>query len=204
MSQQAHKHAEDEQNDDNDDGPDWRAVAAGGGVGFAIGGPVGAAAGAAITAWLDQQRTEDEDGDLSPHHTALLRAGRQVNHIADMEGGRSASLYIAHIDGNDYGLNVEDGGTRNVLDAIDGDPDLIYSDVGGPTGNMIVEVETAESLETQVDHTVDQFERYRLGGYQTVLAVPESDIPAAEAFVEEHDVRDPVYVVGASNLASLL
>ena len=68
----------------------WRPVAAGGGVGFAIGGPVGAAAGAAITAWFDQQRTDDSE-ELSDHHRALLRAAREVNYIADMEGGRSAS-----------------------------------------------------------------------------------------------------------------
>lgn len=204
MSQQVKEHAEEEQNDDEgDDGPDWKVVAAGGGVGFAIGGPVGAAAGTAITAWLDQRSTDDSD-DLSDHHGALLRAAREVNHIADMKGGRSASLYIAHLNGNNYDLDTEDGGTRNVLDAIEGDPDLIYSDVGGPTGNMIVEVETAEAFETQTEHTLDQLERYRLGGYRTVLAVPESNLDAAEEFIEEHDVRDPVYVVGASNLASLL
>lgn len=202
MSKQLQEHADDEEKDEND-GPDWRVVAAGGGVGFAIGGPVGAAAGAAITAWLDQQSTDDAD-DLSPHNCALLRAAREINYIADMEGGRSASLYLAHLKGHDYGLDTEDGGTRNVLDAIEGDPDIIYSDVGGPTGNMIVEVETAKAFETQTDHTLDQLERYRLGGYQTVLAVPESDLAAAEEFVDEHDVREPIYVVAASNLASLL
>lgn len=101
-------------------------------------------------------------------------------------------------------MSTEEGGTRNVLDAIDGDPDLIYSDVGGPTGNMIVEVETAKAFQTQTDHTLDQLERYRLGGYQTVLAVPEADLDAAETFVEEHEVREPIYVVAASNIASLL
>jgi len=204
MSKQDHKHADDEQHDDSeDDGPDWRAVAAGGGVGFAIGGPVGAAAGAAISAWLDQQSTDESD-DLTPHNRALLRAAREMNYIADMEGGRSASLYLAHLDGDSYGLDTEDGGTRNVLDAIEGDPDLIYSDVGGQTGNMIVEVETAKAFETQTEHTLDQLERYRLGGYQTVLAVPESDLDAAEQLVEDHEIRDPVYVVSASNIASLL
>ncbi|MFC4553591.1 MULTISPECIES: hypothetical protein [Halorussus] len=207
MSQQVNKHATEEQTDDGDDGdndgPDWKVVAAGGGIGFAIGGPVGAAAGAAISAWFDQQSVDDSD-DLSDHHRALLRAAREVNTIADEQGGRSASLYMAHIDGSDYGVDAEEGGTRNVLDAIEGDPDLIYSDVGGPTGNMIVEVETAEAFETQTEHTLDQLERYRLGGYRTVLAVPESDLSAAEKFVEEHDVREPVYIVAASNLASLL
>lgn len=197
------EHAPEEQSDDDNDGPDWKLVAAGSGVGFAIGGPVGAAAGAAITAWFDQQRTDDAD-DLTDHNRALLRAAREINYIADMEGGRSASLYMAHLDGNDYGVDAEEGGTRNVLDAIEGDPDLIYSDVGGPTGNMIVEVETAKAFETQTEHTLDQLEQYRLTGYRTVLAVPKSDVSAAEEFVDEHDVRDPVYVVAASNLASLL
>jgi hypothetical protein len=203
---QSHEQAGEEQpkdDNDEDDSPDWRVVAAGGGVGFAIGGPVGAAAGAAISAWLDQQSVSETD-DLTPHNRALLRAAREMNHVADMYGGRSASLYLAHLDGNDYGLDAEDGGTRNVLDAIEGDPDLIYSDVGGPTGNMIVEVETARAFETQTKHTLDQLERYRLGGYQTVLAVPESDLDAAEQFVEDHEIRDPVYVVSASNIASLL
>lgn len=203
MSQQIKEHADGEQKNDDEEGPNWQAVVAGGGVGFAIGGPVGATAGAAITAWLDQRDTTTTS-DLSEHNRALLRAVRGINHVAGMDGGRSASLYLAHLDGDDYGLDTEEGGTKNVLDAIDGSPDIIYSDVGGPTGNMIVEVETAKAFETHTEHTLDQLERYRLGGYRTVLAVPKEDLSAAKEFVEEHDVREPVYVVAAANIASLL
>lgn len=189
--------SEDEQKENN-----FAAAVVGGGVGFAVGGPVGAAAGAAISYWLSGR--EDETSGLSEHDTALLRASRAVNQIADERGGDSASLYMAHLDGAEYGVDAEDGGTRNVLEAIDGDPDLIYSDVGGPTGNMIVEVETATSLQTQVDHTIDQIERYRLSGYTPVLAVPGGDVDAAEAFIDEHDIRDPIEAVVAPNMASLL
>lgn len=47
-----------------------------------------------------------------------------------MEGGRSASLYLAYLDTPDYGLDTEDGWTRNVLDAIEGEPDIIYLRLG--------------------------------------------------------------------------
>lgn len=189
--------------DNSEDDTGFVAAVIGGGVGFALGGPVGAAAGAGISYWLDQRDAAGAD-DLTPHNRALLQAAREINDVADERGGKSASLYIAHLDGHDYGLNAEDGGTRNVLSAIDGDPDIVYSDVGGGTGNMIVEVETADAFKTQTEHTLDQLERYRLGGYRTVLAVPEGDRESAESFVDEHDVRDPVYVVEASNIATLL
>lgn len=187
--------------DDDTDDSGFTAAVIGGGLGFAVGGPVGAAAGAGISWWLDQQESEDE---LSDHNRALLRAAREVNHIADERGGQSASLYLSHLEGETHGLDTEDGGTRNVLTAVEGDPDLIYSDVGGPTGNLIVEVETATSLQTQAEHTADQLARYRLRGYQTVLAVPNGEQAAAEEFVKEQEIEDPIYVVEAPNIATLL
>lgn len=189
--------------EEEDEGGSFAAAVIGGGVGFAIGGPVGGAAGAAIASWLDHQSADDAVG-LTPHDQALLRAARQTNVVADKRGGPSASLYLAHIDGSAYEIDAEDGNTRNVLSTIDGDPDIIYSDVGGSTGNMIVEVETAKSLQTQTDHTLDQLADYRLGGYQTVLAMPAGETAAAETFVEEHDVRDPIYVVEARRIGRLL
>jgi len=150
---------------------------------------------------------QDADGadELTLHNRALLRAAREVNIIADERGGPSASLYVAHIDGDDYELETEDGGTGGVLDSIDGEPDLIYSDVGGPTGNMIVEAETTKGFGSgQRDHTLDQLERYRLPGYKLVIAVPADEVQAAQEFVEEHDVAEPNYVVAAENIASLL
>jgi hypothetical protein len=187
------------EDDSNDSG--FAAAAIGGGIGLAVGGPVGAAAGAGISWWLNQRESEDE---LSDHNRALLRAAREVNHIADERGGLSASLYLAHLEGKTHDLDTEDGGTRNVLTSVEGDPDLIYSDVGGPTGNLIVEVETVTSLQTQAEHTVDQLARYRLRGYRTVLAVPNGEKAAAEEFVDEHKIEDPIYVVEAVNIATLL
>jgi|GEM_PF-4751308 len=189
--------------DESDGSPSFAAAVIGGGAGFAIGGPAGAAAGAAIASWLDSQEAETDDG-LSEHNRALLRGARAVNQIADEAGGRSASLYLAHLDNTQYDIDAADGNTRNVLSAIDGDPDLIYSDVGGPTGNMIVEVETAQSLETQKSHTLEQLEDYRLNGYQTVLAMPAGQREAAEEFVEENDVREPIYVLEARELGGFM
>ncbi|MFC3476292.1 hypothetical protein [Halobacterium litoreum] len=189
--------------DESDSSSSFTAAVIGGGAGFAIGGPAGAAAGAAIASWLDSQQEAAEDG-LSEHHSALLRAAQATNEIADERGGKSASLYLAHIDGDEYGVDAEDGNTRNVLSAIDGDPDLIYSDVGGPTGSMIVEVETAEALTTQKSHVLEQLEDYRLSGYQTVLAMPAGQKEVAEEFVEENDVRDPIYVVEARAIGEFL
>lgn len=183
-----------------------RAVGAliGGGIGFALGGPAGTAAGAAITQWLDNQGVDDAS-DLSDHNRALLRAAREVNIIADERGGPSASLYVAHLDESEYDIDAEDGGTGSVLDAIDGEPDLIYNDVGGPTGNMVVEVETTNGFASpQREHTLDQLERYRMPGYTLVIAVPDGQVGAAEEFVDEYDVREPHEVVAAGNIASLL
>lgn len=181
----------------------FKAAVVGGGIGFAIGGPVGAGAGAAIAAWLNQSEAGSAD-ELSIHDRTLLKTARGVEATSEARGGKSASFYIAHIDGNSFDLGDHGGGTGGVLESIEGEPDLIYNDVGGPTASMLVEVETARSLQDDVQHTVSQFERYRQGGYKTVLVVPHEDLAEAKKFVDEHGIRDPIHISSARSIAEVM
>lgn len=176
MSQYEKEHVSG--NESNDEEPDWRAVGAG--AGFAIGGPVGGAAGAAITAWLSSVEESE-----SPHNQALATAAKNVREHASEYG----SLYIAHVDADDVGRDLEDENPGGIVSEIDGDPDLLYIDVMGPRANLVAEVETAKSLRTQTDHTLDQLERYRATGFKRMLAMPEGEVETAREWVQDHDDR---------------
>jgi hypothetical protein len=70
-----------------------------------------------------------------------------VNHVANDRVGCEARLYFSHLEGKTHGSDTEDGGTRHVLMAVNGDPDLIHSDVDG-RGNRIGVGETVVSSQT--------------------------------------------------------
>lgn len=192
MSKQQKEHAKDEQPDDDSD---WKAVAVGGGIGFAIGGPIGGAAGAAIAKWLSS--VEDSD---SLHNRTLATAAKNVREHASNTG----SLYIAHVDPESVGYDVEDHNPQGIVEEIDGDPDLLYIDVMGSRANLVVEVETRAGLFEQTDHTLEQLENYRATGFKRLLVMPEGEVETAEQWVEDHDdrINGPLHICSATDVAT--
>lgn len=192
MSQKHQKHANDEQKTDDSD---WKAVAVGATGGFAIGGPVGAGAGAAIGKWLSS--VEDDD---SLHDRTLATAAENVcDHASD-----TGSLYIAHVNPDDVGRDLENENPQGIVPQIEGDPDILYVDVPGERAQLVAEVETRAGLFDQTDHTLDQLERYRAQGYKRMLVMPEGEVETAREWVEDHDDRigGPLHICSAQNIAA--
>lgn len=194
MSKQEKEHAKGEQQDDE---TDWKAVAVGGGIGYAIGGPVGGAAGAAISKWLAS--IEDSDG-RSEHNQTLATAARNVREHASEHG----SLYIAHVESDEIGRDLEGGNPQGIVPEIDGDPDLLYIDVMGPRANLVVEVETRAGLFEQTAHTLEQLENYRATGFKRLLVMPDGEVETAEQWVEDHDERinGTLHITSATDVAT--
>lgn len=190
MSKQKHEHANEEEGEE----PDWKLVAVGGGLGYAIGGPVGGAAGAALTAWISQ--VEDSE---SLHDQTLATAARNLREHASETG----SLYIAHVNPSDVGRDVEDGNPQGIVAGINGDPDILYVDVQGPRANLVVEVETPSGLHDQADHTLEQLEDYRTTGFKRLLVMPDGEVETAEDWVEKHDddINGELHITGVSDVA---
>lgn len=199
----------DTESTDSDDEIPYAVI--GTAAGAVFGGPAGGAAGAAVGLLADYL-TGESDGETAtdeptPHDRALLTAARQTQEVAADRGGQSASVYYAHVaDEQLAGADEAEKGTGTAVEKIDGRPDIVYHDVGGPTGSALVEVETLRRMRDDPGHVEDQLNRYRLTGYQTVLVVPEADVSGASEFVQERDeIEDErTYVVGAESLGSFL
>lgn len=102
------------------------------------------------------------------------------------------------------GRDLEDDNPEGIVSEIDGDPDLLYIDVMGPRANLVAEVETAKSLRTQTDHTLDQLERYRVVGFKRVLVMPEGEVETAREWVDDHNdrIHGTLHVCSAADVAT--
>ncbi len=140
-------------------------------VGGVLGGPVGATVGGALGGAFGSHE-EKHQAVLRETHSTLLE---QTSH--------SAKLYIDHINPD----GAEPGNTQNVLEGVDGKPDLIVTDPH--TKNLIVEVETWEGIQDDPEHALNQLEDFRKQGYKRLLVVPEDEIESVYGWVDDHEQR---------------
>lgn len=152
-------------------------------AGLLLSGPAGAVVGSIAGAVLENLG----DGEDSEEHDKILaRALTALNESAS----ESARLRVQHLDDEDTTDldSVEESETTyNVFEGVDGYPDITYTDPGGPTGNLAVEVEHSRKLTGDPKHVVDQLQKYRGDGCSTVLVVEAGAASDAHDWLVERD-----------------
>ncbi len=119
---------------------------------------------------------------------------RKTHNKVEKSSSESATILVDHV--ND---NVDaDGNCAGELDA-DYIPDLIVKDFHNQ--NLIIEVETSESLESDPGHAKAQLSSFKKHGYRRVLVCDDTTV--GKQFVERNDL-DGVVVAKASNIDQLL
>jgi hypothetical protein len=142
----------------------------GAGMGAVLGGVIGGPPGAAVGGVLGGVFGSHEE-----KHNALLRETHDILGDATTD---TAKLYVDHIDPT----GAQPGNTQNVLDGINGKPDLIVTDPGNM--NFIVEVETWDGIQDDPQHALKQLEDFRKPGYRRVLVAPENELESVAEWVE--------------------
>jgi hypothetical protein len=106
------------------------------------------------------------------------------------------SLYVDHI-----GDRVDaDGNTYNATPGDDHIPDLVVS--GFADQNLVIEVETAETLDNDAEA---QLEDFRTPSYKRVLVVPEGTTDDGMQFLDDLGTdTDPIVVAEPSEVVDLL
>lgn len=129
-----------------------------------------AAASAAVVGYklLDHVSTSSHDRTVKRTYKTLSRAAP-----AD------ATVYADHIT---PGPNPE-----STVEGITGIPDVVVTSVEG--NNLIIEVETAESLQERSAQVHEQLAGFGKRGYTRVLVVPDSNhaLAAGTSFLERRD-----------------
>lgn len=141
------------------------------------------ALGGAVKA-IEYVTTSTHDRVLKKCHKAAVRATSDA-----------ATVYVDHI-------NADTESPAGVVADIDGVPDLIVNEPHGRS--LIVEVETASSLQDQPGHAAEQLEDFATPGFKRVLAVPDDAEDVANAFVEEYDFGDAVVVATPGDVPTLV
>lgn len=146
----------------------------GGGIGFLVGGPIGAIAGGVLGSAI---------GSYEEKHEKIVR---ETHYTLAEQTSSVAKLYVDHIDPD----GAEPGNTQNVLDGVNGKPDIIVTDP--VTKNLIIEVETWKGILDDQQHALEQLEDFRKRGYKRLLVVPEEDIPETIEWVGDHERSDAI------------
>jgi len=144
---------------------------------------VGAAAVATV-GWKVLSGPKGHDGLVKKTHKQLQQSA-----------GESTNIYV---DYHHYTSDTAAGNTRGLDLGINSIPDhVVLSPPGSP--NLIVEVETSESLNGDAK---EQLEEFRLQGYKRVLVVPSSATDDAEAFAG--DLKGEITVTTPSDVEELV
>lgn len=129
--------------------------------------------------------------NTSEHDRALKKTYKQLESAAS-----DATIYVDHIDVDAA------GNPEGVLD-INRVPDLILHNQ--QSANLVVEVETADSLQDARAEARAQLQAFASPGYRRVLVVPEGASEVAVNAVQDWPIdEDNIYVANPSTVADAL
>jgi hypothetical protein len=148
---------------------------AGAGLGITVGGLLGGPPGAVIGGLVG--------GAFGSHEERHQELIRQTHYTLSEQTSENATHYVDHIDPD----GCEPGNTQNVLDGVDGKPDLIVTDPGNM--NLIIEAETWNGIQNDQQHALEQLEDFRKRGYKRLLVTPEEDIEQVTEWVENQEQK---------------
>ena len=148
---------------------------AGAGLGATVGGLMGGPPGAFIGGLIG--------GAFGSHEERHQEVIRQTHYTLLEQTSENATHYVDHIDPD----GSEPGNTQNVLDGVNGKPDLIVTDPGNM--NLIIEAETWPGIQDDEQHALEQLEDFRKRGYKRLLVAPEEDIEEVTEWVETQEQK---------------
>lgn len=143
-------------------------------VGGLIGGPPGAIVGGVLGGAFGSQEEKHKELIRQTHYNLLDQTSSSAKHHVD------------HIDPD----GSEPGNTQNVLDGVEGKPDLVVTDPGNM--NLIIEVETWKGIQDDPQHALSQLEDFRKRGYERLLVAPENEMDKIVEWVEKHLQEDNI------------
>ncbi|WP_277556232.1 hypothetical protein [Halobaculum limi] len=119
---------------------------------------------------------------VADHHDVV----EQTHDALVDEVPESANLYADHLSHRDEIPNPE-----GEVDGLTHIPDVVVK--SGFANSLIIEVETADSLQNEPAAAVLQMQNFSVSGYRRVLVVPDGkgDAEELETFVEEYDNQIP-------------
>jgi len=138
------------------------------------GGPGGATIGGAIGVYLGSQEQK--------HHETLRDTHSHLHEATE----RAATIYVDHIQPN----GAKPGGTKGVITAVSGAPDIIC--IAHRYSNLIVEVETVEAIQNNPNHVIEQLNEFHTQGFKRVLVVPNSEVDELIEWCEIHELRGDI------------
>ncbi|WP_227130939.1 hypothetical protein [Halorubellus salinus] len=137
-------------------------------------------------------------GDLTEEEYVIKRAAEKLHRETNGE----ATIHTDHVDPR----GTEDGDTLNVVDGIDGKPDLILKDFDYQS--LLVEAETIEGIKNDQHHAIKQLNDFRQAGYKRVLLVPKRQTSEAEDWLKANTSKvenvDDVTVESAHSIPNLV
>jgi hypothetical protein len=149
--------------------------------------------GSAIVGGIALKMLHDALADTEADHDDVLE---EAYHTVEGAAEPGTDVYVDHI--NDRTGVDADGTTHNEVPNTTRVPDLVAK--GFLDTNLIVEVETATTLDADA---VEQLDDFTTKGYTRALIVPEGAVEDGIHFVDE-ELEGEVYVTEPSSLPELL
>ncbi|ELK56219.1 MULTISPECIES: hypothetical protein [Haloferax] len=113
----------------------------------------------------------------------------------------TATVYADHLSHRDKIPNPE-----GEIDGLTRIPDVVVK--SGYANSLIIEVETADSLQNEPSEALEQIQDFSVSGYRRVLVVPngKSDAEELEGFIEQYDeqISGKYYVSTPGDVAEFL
>lgn len=147
--------------------------------GGALGGVLGGAPSGPQRAVAEVALCGPLFGHESDHGETIRHAYYEIREAASA----STKLSVDHINPD----GAETGSPENIIDDINGVPDIVVVD--STSANLIVEVETPESLKSEPRHIVEQLDDFRTQGFKRVLVVSDGVIYQVGEWAEEQRNR---------------
>jgi hypothetical protein len=149
--------------------------------------------GTAIGAGIALKVLHDALSDTEASHDDVLE---DAYHHAVEHTSPRANIYVDHIRDRDEVEATQN--PKGVLPNTSHVPDLVVQDF--ETVNLIVEVETADTLDQDA---VDQLDDFTTSGHRRILVVPDAALDDGAEFIDD-SFDDDVYVAGPTDLEEFL
>lgn len=137
-------------------------------------------------------------GESSADHHDVVE---QTHDALVDEVPESATVYADHLSHRDEIPNPE-----GEVDGLTHIPDVVVK--SGFANSLIIEVETADSLQNEPSDALSQMQDFSVSGYRRVLVVPDgkTDAEELETFVEQYDDQIPgkYYVATPDDVSKFL
>lgn len=122
---------------------------------------------------------------------AKLLGSSELDHDDTVQETYDALTGAVPTDATIYADHIADGpNPRSALDGLEHVPDIVVK--AGSVNSLIIEVETADSLEHVRAKARKQVKEFRRRGYRRVLVVPpgKEDVEAVQEFIDEFEKLD--------------